>query len=122
MTNSVSIACPILTVVLPAVAVWIVVRFVNRQKKKLPARFWIKAGLVAVVVGYPLGFGPGCWLHYWTGAGRFAMAVVYRPLCFAWEEYPDLGTPVLYYARLGVRSKAYLNWDRDKGPSWVHQP
>jgi hypothetical protein len=30
--------------------------------KKLGVAFWGTVGLVVVLVGYPLSFGPACWL------------------------------------------------------------
>ena len=32
-------------------------------RKKPTAGFWITVALVAVLVGYPLSFGPACWLE-----------------------------------------------------------
>jgi hypothetical protein len=32
------------------------------DRKKPTAGFWITVSLVAVVVGYPLSFGPACWI------------------------------------------------------------
>src|SRR5689334_8238648 len=48
--------------------------------RKPTAGFWITVALVAVLVGYPLSFGPACWLAR-NGAMRFKTAArAYKPL------------------------------------------
>jgi hypothetical protein len=39
---------------------------VNADQKKPSAGFWITFALVAVIVAYPLSFGPACWWKIYT--------------------------------------------------------
>ena len=44
------------------------------------AAFWITVALVAVLVGYPLSFGPACWLaDDYSPHGFHPVAYAYRP-------------------------------------------
>ena len=53
------------------------------RKHPTPA-FWITVALVAVLVGYPLSFGPACWL---ADRGRVPNSIIYGPL---WDAYQPL--------------------------------
>jgi len=45
------------------------------------AAFWITVTLVAVLVGYPLSFGPACWLVAWTNQdGVPILPKIYVPI------------------------------------------
>ena len=50
------------------------------DRKKPSAGFWITVALVAVLVGYPLSFGPACWLVRREKLSRQATARIYNPL------------------------------------------
>jgi hypothetical protein len=53
------------------------------SRKRPTAAFWITVALVAVLVGYPLSFGPAWWLTHqdWCPDGvYFAYLDIYRPL------------------------------------------
>jgi len=45
-------------------------------RKKPSAGFWIVVAMVAVLVGYPLSFGPACWLT----AGQHGRMTPYHPV------------------------------------------
>jgi hypothetical protein len=52
----------------------------SEERKQPTAGVWITVALVAVLVGYPLSFGPACWLiedHYLSPG---LVARIYRPL------------------------------------------
>ena len=52
------------------------------DRKHASAAFWITVALVVVLVGYPLSFGPACWLVGWTGtdSGFGTVCRMYAPL------------------------------------------
>ena len=49
----------------------------SRKHPSVP--FWITAALLAVVVGYPLSFGPACWLADRANISRYNLSF-YVPL------------------------------------------
>ena len=64
--------------------------------KHPPAAFWITVALVVVLVGYPLSFGPACWLAgEWTTHNTLAITII-----------PKAYYPVLWLARLDRREIA----------------
>jgi len=90
--------------------------------RKPSAAFWITVALVAVLVGYPLSFGPACWLVSWTGRGSEFLPTIYHPMLLAWESGPhSLGDALLGYTRLGARHG--WQWTCGRNPSgnydWV---
>ena len=80
------------------------------SRRHTAAGFWITVALVAVLVGYPLSFGPACWINHATGLGSSAIPVVYRPIVrFAGPQwgYPSIcrtqwNPIIVWYARLGI--------------------
>jgi hypothetical protein len=56
--------------------VWLTVRIVNRRER------WAKrlAVAMAVIVVYPLSFGPACWLSSRINVGAAALGIAYQPL------------------------------------------
>ena len=76
------------------------------DRKPPTVAVWISAALVAVLVGYPLSFGPACWV-----CSRYPMAIflweaadfVYAPILYAWYDGPKIVTNVIaWYANLGA--------------------
>ena len=53
------------------------------DRKKPSAAFWITVALVAVLVGYPLSFGPACWLADRGLIPTTAAVQAYHPLVHA---------------------------------------
>jgi hypothetical protein len=53
----------------------------TESKKKPGVAFWATVVVVVVLVGYPLGFGPACWMNCRTGwIGRESLSNLYRPI------------------------------------------
>jgi len=78
------IVLPAIGVAFAAFAVWFTVRLVNRRGK-VGRRFWISAAVV-VALGYPISFGPVCWLCSarmlpLAPVGYFYWPFVYRASC-----------------------------------------
>jgi len=68
---------------------------------------WTAVGLVVVLVGYPLSFGPACWL---ADRGLIPTTVVvqaYYPLAFALAHSGSdwIGNAMTDYGRWGSNSK-----------------
>ena len=65
------------------------------------AAFWITMALVAVLVGYPLSFGPACWLADRRVLPIHKTATVYRPILAAAYHGPaDIRRALQWYGRL----------------------
>jgi hypothetical protein len=91
----------------------------NSASKKPGVAFWASVVLVVMLVGYPLSFGPACWINCRTEIGTRHMAVVYRPICWAWKKWPkQLQFPIRGYASLGASREKYFDWGEDDGPRW----
>jgi hypothetical protein len=73
------------------------------DREKPSAGFWITVTLVAVLVGYPLSFGPACWVTSHANSGKKAVTVAYWPITWVWDRAPDPMIDVLnWYSRLGA--------------------
>ena len=79
------------------------------------AGFWIIVALVAVLVGYPLSFGPACWITSRTNVGVSAVPIVYRPITwglsseYAWR----LDQTIRWYADIGAEPD-WIWWSRSR--------
>ena len=56
------------------------------DSKKHGWAFWATVGLVVVLVGYPLSFGPACWLVSWEILPDWGIGAIYRPLYYHFAE------------------------------------
>jgi len=80
------------------------------DRKKPGVAFWATVGLVVVLVGYPLSFGPACWFNHATGYGASTIPVIYRPIVRVAGKQFGLPNPyrtrwnsiIVWYARLGI--------------------
>ena len=52
----------------------------SEDRKKPGVAFWATVGLVVALVGYPLSFGPACWLVHRECISPETAAIVYKPL------------------------------------------
>ena len=79
------------------------------DRNKPTAGFWITVALVMVLLGYPLSFGPACWVSSHLNAGTRAVAAVYRPITWGLNDdhKGKLDGIIRWYARLGA---AHENW------------
>src|SRR5690349_5417611 len=91
------------------------------QKKKPTAGFWITVALVAVLVGYPLSFGPACWLASHTRIGREMVAAAYQPLIRWWAYGPK---PISRSLEWWMGRTRASEWHWDTGPDgsflWIN--
>ena len=82
------IVLPAMGVAVAAFAVWLTVRLVNRRKR-LGRRTWITVAAVAVLVGYPLSFGPACWITSRANLSQNLVNVAYQPILWGFDHGPD---------------------------------
>src|SRR5262245_57352865 len=72
------------------------------DRKKPGVAFWSTV-LVAVVLLYPISFGPACWITSRTVIGAPAVSLAYRPMMWAWEVNPKyVGAFLAWYAQVGA--------------------
>jgi len=58
------------------------------DRKQPGVAFWGAVVLVVILFGYPLSFGPACWIsNYWQPSGQI-VSVAYRPIIRAWFYGP----------------------------------
>jgi hypothetical protein len=110
----------------------------DSERKRPGLAFWVTVVLL-IVLAYPLGFGPACWLNRCTGIGGRWIALAYKPfaerLGASEPKFVELhiestvdrqlrqlrrrcGDFVLWYAEL-VAGDRLLAWDHDRGPFWA---
>ena len=74
------------------------------DRKKPGVAVWVAVVLVLVLVGYPLSFGPACWITSHTEIGAGILPTLYRPIIWAWDNYPQsLHHRLLWYSRVGAK-------------------
>jgi hypothetical protein len=72
--------------------------------------FKITVALVVVLAGYPLSFGPACWLSSWLRyGGERLIPTAYRPILMTRDSSESFFRISEWYAELGAR----------EGWSWV---
>jgi hypothetical protein len=62
------------------------------DRKHPSATFWLTVALFAVLVGYPLSFGPAGWIYDRCGKPPWmfeAGQAVYAPLWWTWQNGPE---------------------------------
>jgi hypothetical protein len=97
------------------------------SRKKPGVAFWATVALVVVLIGYPLSFGPACWISSHLNAGTRAVRVIYRPITWGLsDEYSGtLDSAIRWYARL-CAANANWEWSSDEicrpEEGWVWQP
>ena len=73
----------------------------SEDRRHPSAAFWITVALIAVLVGYPLSFGPACWIASRSGTAVSVVNSAYQPilrLAFGGPSLIQRGT--LGYAQL----------------------
>ncbi len=73
------------------------------DRKKPTAGIWITVALVAVLVGYPLSFGPACWIAS-RNQSDDSISTAYWPIGYLMKNGGILGVPLRWYAKAGMRS------------------
>ena len=79
------------------------------DSKKPTAGFWITVALVAVLVGYPLSFGPACWITSRTNLNGKWITIPYRPIICLWDVGPEpVGDLIVWYS--GIAASDDWGW------------
>jgi hypothetical protein len=77
--------------------------------KKPSAGFWITVTLVAVLVGYPLSFGPACWLAYYDCIGIETLQSMHGPILWIyWHDHSFVSELIYWYSAIGTRGRLYV--------------
>jgi hypothetical protein len=90
----------VLSSAIAAFTVWFTVRIVN-SCGKLRMRHWRGMGL-AVLLAYPLSFGPACWIADRTNAKTGTISAAYFPMIWLANRSPRVGASTSSYASLGA--------------------
>jgi hypothetical protein len=73
------------------------------DRKHPSATFWITVALVALLVAYPLSFGPACWLTSRIDYGRAWITTVYFAIIWTWDLLPyPIQTAIERYTEAGA--------------------
>jgi hypothetical protein len=56
------------------------------DRKKPGVAFWATVVIVVVLIGYPVSFGPACWLSSRFTRGADLLPLVYRPITWIMER------------------------------------
>ncbi len=74
------------------------------EHKQPGAMFWTTVAVLVFLFGYPLSFGPACWITSRTNVGASAIPVIYRPLTLAMSPYSEsaVNRVSTWYAKIGA--------------------
>ena len=70
--------------------------------------FWTVVALFAVLVGYPLSFGPACWIISRMHSRIPVAELIYRPVIWAWINSPSpIQKAGIWYASLAAQDTVW---------------
>jgi hypothetical protein len=72
------------------------------DRKHATAELWITVALAVVLAGYPLSFGPACWLVDWGSLSSRTASRVYWPIVVATGESETVRSAANLYAGIGA--------------------
>jgi len=79
------------------------------SRKKTSAGFWITVAVAAVLVGYPLSFGPACWILARGGCHSRLFDHVYWPIGWCADQGPFTMLKVVkWYALIGSPPESHI--------------
>jgi len=101
MIAGMSIVLPALTVAFAAFCVWLAVRIYNRRERWAK---WTAVGMVVtILVGYPLSFGPACWISSRMQPSGNVVSAIYWPFFLSMWQGPDITQEALQkYVHFGM--------------------
>ena len=74
----------------------------SEDRKKPGVAFWATVVVVVALVGYPLSFGPACWITSRMNFGAEAVQTVYRPMTLVMSRSATASEVLRWYARLAA--------------------
>ncbi len=89
----------------------------SEDRKKPGVAFWTTVVVVVLLIGYPLSFGPACWVTSRTNVGAALLPEIYCPMTWAMSRHHRIHRVLDSYARLG--SAPYWRWDHFEWPMMV---
>lgn len=96
-----------------AFCLWLVVRIFNRRER------WAKrlglATLIVGLLGYPLSFGPACWISSHTDHGIDFVNSTFQPMLRIWWRGP---TPIRHSVQWYALLFANDHWTIASSPGW----
>jgi hypothetical protein len=85
--------------------------------KKPGVAFWTTLALAAVLVGYPLSFGPACWISSRINDVQSdTVSIAYRPITWGMSQSDRIANALIWYAQLG--SRPGWEWVELKDDGW----
>jgi hypothetical protein len=78
------------------------------DRKKPTAGFWITVALATVLVGYPLSFGPACWLVSRAAWLQPAFEKAFWPLVWLANRSPKSWEILRPYAIFGMPDSGFI--------------
>jgi hypothetical protein len=95
------------------------------DRKKPGVAFWATVVMVAVLVLYPLSFGPACWASSRSGSLEIRETCdrFYYPILWVWLHTPaPIDSAIEWYANVGAAVYLYLGEGADGRLTLVHVP
>jgi hypothetical protein len=88
------------------------------DRKKPGVAFWATVVVVVVLVGYPLSFGPACWVTSHCGIKGDWLFFAYAPMIWTLNHGPDvLFNAVSWYSLIGAADG--WGWEIDFSAQFV---
>ncbi len=93
------------------------------EARKPTVRFWITVTLVSLLVGYPLSFGPACWIATRVSVQRWqpeliVMTKVYHPVWAGIRTFPaGARRAARWYVDVGLPDGVEM-WHSSDSISW----
>ena len=86
--------------------------------KRPSAGFWITVVLAAVLIGYPVSFGPACWISSRATVLVPAVEILYFPVLCVWGyfSYTPVNDFLHWYSQLGAPPGWYWTCTNE----WFH--
>jgi hypothetical protein len=74
------------------------------DRKKPGVALWVAVMVAVLLIGYPLSFGPACWINCRLQPSGEFVSALYRPLIGEMEDHrPRLtATPLRWWCTLGL--------------------
>ena len=82
----------------------------GKDRKRPGWIFWTTVALVIILIGYPLSFGPTCWMASRSSASTnvHMLPLIYWPIGRAKEKSDFARDVIMGYARIGMKRKVLV--------------